>query len=354
MGHATPVSTDYPAGQVRRIPQRAKDASQARRLLAIAAVLEGAWREEAAKMVAWIVDPAGLGDPVQRAGTGRSHQIPSPGVPPSSTPCTRPFRSNRRRGSDPLRSWRRALAGVRSDDAAARAVRALSVGRHDLSRPQELGFSHMSARPEAYKQNAEAMAAFKKTSPSVWRKSARHSHPAHVRRFRRDVGWSKEQAHLSLGQKGWRRATHNQRTQSTYRFGAVCPERGAGAALVLPACNCEAMQLHLGSNRSRPPEHTHSPPGSGRLAWRESPVVPSNLSPAAAATCARTQRPGKHWQFIRQNWLSNRIFKSFDDIVITAATAGHTHRPTLEDHVHRATRLGTVGSRSEDSGIGRH
>jgi hypothetical protein len=41
------------------------------------------------------------------------------------------------------------------------------------------------------------------------------------------------------------RATHDQRTQSTYLFGAVCPERGTGAALVLPACNTEAMQLHL-------------------------------------------------------------------------------------------------------------
>src|SRR5437660_1193203 len=41
------------------------------------------------------------------------------------------------------------------------------------------------------------------------------------------------------------RAAHDQRTQSTYLFGAVCPDRGAGAALVLPACNCEAMQLHL-------------------------------------------------------------------------------------------------------------
>src|SRR5258708_24657489 len=51
------------------------------------------------------------------------------------------------------------------------------------------------------------------------------------------------------------RATHDQRTQSTYLFGAVCPERGAGAALVLPACN---------------------------------------FAPAAAATRARTQRPGKH------------------------------------------------------------
>src|SRR5215831_8819918 len=41
------------------------------------------------------------------------------------------------------------------------------------------------------------------------------------------------------------RAAHDQRTQSTYLFGAVCPERGAGATLVLPACNTEAMQLHL-------------------------------------------------------------------------------------------------------------
>jgi hypothetical protein len=28
-------------------------------------------------------------------------------------------------------------------------------------------------------------------------------------------------------------------------FGAVCSEHGTGAALVLPACNSEAMQLHL-------------------------------------------------------------------------------------------------------------
>ena len=41
------------------------------------------------------------------------------------------------------------------------------------------------------------------------------------------------------------RTDHDQRTQSTYLFGAVCPERGTGAALVLPTCNTEAMQLHL-------------------------------------------------------------------------------------------------------------
>jgi hypothetical protein len=50
MGQAIPVRTDYPAGEVRRFAKRAKDAAQARRLLAIAAVLDGASREEAAKI----------------------------------------------------------------------------------------------------------------------------------------------------------------------------------------------------------------------------------------------------------------------------------------------------------------
>ncbi len=37
------------------------------------------------------------------------------------------------------------------------------------------------------------------------------------------------------------RANHDQRTQSAYIFGAVCPERGAGAAWVLPKCDTPAM-----------------------------------------------------------------------------------------------------------------
>ena len=41
MGQAIVVRTDYSSGEVRRLAQRAKAAGQARRLLAIAAVLDG-------------------------------------------------------------------------------------------------------------------------------------------------------------------------------------------------------------------------------------------------------------------------------------------------------------------------
>jgi transposase len=44
------VRTDFTAGEVRRFAKWAKDAAQARRLLAIAVVLDGALREDAAKI----------------------------------------------------------------------------------------------------------------------------------------------------------------------------------------------------------------------------------------------------------------------------------------------------------------
>ena len=54
------------------------------------------------------------------------------------------------------------------------------------------------------------------------------------------------------------RAIHDQRTESTYLFGAVCPERGTGAALVLTACNSEAMQLHLDEIATKVTPNAHA------------------------------------------------------------------------------------------------
>jgi hypothetical protein len=50
IGLAIAVRTDYTAGEVREPAKRVKDAAQARRLLAISAVLDGASRTEAAKI----------------------------------------------------------------------------------------------------------------------------------------------------------------------------------------------------------------------------------------------------------------------------------------------------------------
>src|SRR6266516_679638 len=108
------------------------------------------------------------------------------------------------------------------------------------------------------------------------------------------------------------RAIHDQRTQSTYLFGAVCPERGAGAALVLPACNTEAMQLHLDEIATKIAPGAHAILLLDQAGWHGAKAlkVPNNISllqlpPRAPELNGRENI----WQFMRQNWLSNRIFQ---------------------------------------------
>jgi hypothetical protein len=75
MGTAIAVRTDFSSQKLRRLATRVKDAAQARRLLAIAAVLDSAARERGGEdRRHGSADPAGLGDPVQRSGAGRPDQ----------------------------------------------------------------------------------------------------------------------------------------------------------------------------------------------------------------------------------------------------------------------------------------
>jgi transposase len=137
MGYAIAVRTDYSAGEVRRFAQRAKDAAQARRLIAIAAVLNGASREEAAKIGG--MDRQTLRDWVIRfneQGTDGLINIPSPGIPPKLDDRHKAFLA-RIVEEGPIPAIH-CVVRWRACDLILR-LRALGVGRYDLSRPQELG-----------------------------------------------------------------------------------------------------------------------------------------------------------------------------------------------------------------------
>lgn len=56
------------------------------------------------------------------------------------------------------------------------------------------------------------------------------------------------------------RQVRDLRTASAYLFGAICPERGEGAALVLPRADTEGMALHLAEiGRAVAPTPSSSP-----------------------------------------------------------------------------------------------
>ncbi len=205
MGQAIAVRTDFSADEVRRFAKRAKDAAQARRLLAIAAVLDGALREDAAKIGG--MDRQTLRDWVIRfneQGPDGLINIPSPGVPPKLGKKHRAFLA-RLVEEGPIA----AVHGVvrwRARDLMMRLHEefGLSVSDDTIYRAlKDLGFSHVSARPKAYKQDPDAMEAFKKLCRPRGG-SPRQTRTGHTDRGLvpgRDAGRPEEQAHLSLGQE---------------------------------------------------------------------------------------------------------------------------------------------------------
>jgi hypothetical protein len=102
-------------------------------------------------------------------------------------------------------------------------------------------------------------------------------------------------------------------TQSTYLFGPVC-EHGTGAALVMPVCNSEAMQLHLDALVGKFSPGAHAIVILDQAGWHGAKdlQLPVNISRLPQPPCSPELNGQENvWQFMRQNWLSNRVFRCF-------------------------------------------
>src|SRR5580704_6812732 len=102
-----PLRADFDAQMVRAAAKRSKDGAQARRLLALAAIYEGATRTEAAKIGGVTLDRSRLGAQVQRARAGRPDRSQAAGTSASAERYA-PSRagSDHRERPDSGRSWR--------------------------------------------------------------------------------------------------------------------------------------------------------------------------------------------------------------------------------------------------------
>lgn len=71
-----------------------------------------------------------------------------------------------------------------------------------------------------------------------------------------------------VGRRGTRpRQPADQRYESAYLFGAICPARGTGAAFALPFADTEAMQLHLDEISRRVVKGAHAVLLLDRAGW---------------------------------------------------------------------------------------
>lgn len=170
MSAAIAVRDDYEAAELRRLAGRVKDANQARRLLAIAAVCDGMDREEAAGI-------GGMDRQTLRDWVHRFNEQGPEGLINIKPPGRRPRLSEEQKeelcrlveaGPDPQTDG---VVRWRCADLKRTLGQRFGVDLSEVRLGQvlkELGFSHISARPRHRAQDPQAIAAFKKTFPPLW------------------------------------------------------------------------------------------------------------------------------------------------------------------------------------------
>ena len=119
-------------------------------------------------------------------------------------------------------------------------------------------------------------------------------------------------------------APKDQRTKWTYIFGAICPAKGKGAGLVMPYADTHAMNLHLAEISTQVDPGAHAVILVDQAGWHTTPKleVPDNITLMELPPRAPELNPAENiWQYMRDNWLSNRVFGNYDDILALCCEA---------------------------------
>lgn len=165
MASAVKLRTDYSASDLRWLAAASKHANQSRRLLSLAAVLDGMDRAEAARIGG--MDRQTLRDWVHRfnaLGPDGLRDIRSKGHPPrlSKAQLAEIVETGPDRRVHGVVRWRRLDLRKVVADRFGVAYHERTIGKI----LKAIGFSHISARPRHPGQDPKVMEDFKKTSPA--------------------------------------------------------------------------------------------------------------------------------------------------------------------------------------------
>ena len=166
--------------------------------------------------------------------------------------------------------------------------------------------------------------------------------------------WFQDEARIGQKNKITRRwarrgtrpsAPHDQRTRSTYIFGAICPARGTGAGLILPRCNTAAMALHLAEISRTVAPAAHAVLLLDQAGWHLSDklAIPANITLLPLPPKSPELNPVENiWQFMRDKLaLQPRLPLPRRHPRPLLLCLEQAHRPAVDHHVDRTARLGT-------------
>ncbi len=340
------TNTDHTAEEIRALARKCKSRAEARRLEAIARVMEGAGgRGEIARrakvdrqtLCDWInrynaEGPAGLksrpgrGRPsmlseVQRAEVGRwLENGPQDGVPAWTVGLVR----NRIRHFFDI---------VMSREAVRCLMRAL-------------GFRRLSPRPLHPKADPDAQEEFRSGFSAVATASLPEgTDPASV-----DV-WFQDEARL--GQKGmltrvWARRGSRPRVPRDHRYGycylfsAICPESGMSAGHVCDKANTDEMNRHLVDIAAAVPQGRHALVVLDGAGWHRSKSleIPDNVSLLRLPPYSPELNPVETvFQFLKQGNFANQVFA-------TAEVVKDRVEEVWNDFARTPGRIASLGKRS--------
>lgn len=87
---------------------------------------------------------------------------------------------------------------------------------------------------------------------------------------------------------------------------------------MLPWANTHAMQMHLNEISKHVAKKSHGAILMDRAGWHTTGKlnVPKNLTIILLPSRSPELNPVENiWQYLRANWLSNRVFEDYDDII---------------------------------------
>jgi hypothetical protein len=120
-------------------------------------------------------------------------------------------------------------------------------------------------------------------------------------------------------------AVRDNRHDSAHLFGAVCPERAVGAAVVMPWVSSEAMTIHLAEISKRVSPDAHGVVICDGAGWHQIGkrlAVPDNVSLLPLPPYAPELNPMENvWEYLRGNQPSMTVWDGYTAIVDTCCAA---------------------------------
>jgi len=109
------------------------------------------------------------------------------------------------------------------------------------------------------------------------------------------------------------------RHDTAYLFGAICPARGVGAAMITPAANTECMTLYLAEISAQVSTGALAVVIGDGAGWHQTGgdlVLPDNIVLLHPPPYCPELNPMENvWAYLRANKLCARVWDSYDDIL---------------------------------------